>query len=47
MKMEEQLKGWSRKKKKALINGDIKLLHSLAECKNESNYLIYREQKKV
>ncbi|OGU72372.1 MAG: hypothetical protein A2V93_02125 [Ignavibacteria bacterium RBG_16_34_14] len=36
--VERQIKGWSRRKKKALINGDFDLLHSLAECKNESNY---------
>jgi putative endonuclease len=35
---ERQIKGWSRKKKEALINGDFELLHNLAECKNETNY---------
>ncbi len=37
-KLERQIKGWSRKKKEALINGDFELLHELAECKNPTNY---------
>jgi putative endonuclease len=36
--VERQIKGWTRKKKEALINGNFKLLHQLAECKNETNY---------
>lgn len=36
--VERQIKGWSRKKKEALINGDFTLLHELAECQNESHY---------
>jgi len=35
---EKQVKGWSRKKKEALINEDIELLRKLAACKNESHY---------
>jgi predicted GIY-YIG superfamily endonuclease len=35
---ERQIKGWSRKKKEALIKGDLDLLHNLAECKNVTNY---------
>lgn len=35
---EKQLKGWSRKKKEALINGEIDILHQLAECRNSSHY---------
>lgn len=35
---ERQIKGWNRKKKEALINGDFDLLHNLAECKNETSY---------
>jgi putative endonuclease len=34
---EKQIKGWSRKKKEALINGNWELLHGLAECKNDSH----------
>lgn len=36
---EKQVKGWSRKKKEALINNEWDLLPMLAECKNESHYL--------
>jgi len=35
---ERQIKGWSKRKKEALINGDFDLLHTLVECKNETNY---------
>lgn len=35
---EKQIKGWNRKKKEALINGNIDLLRKLAECKNESHF---------
>lgn len=37
-RVEHQIKKWSRAKKEALIKGDFKLLHKLAECKNESHY---------
>ena len=35
---EKQVKGWSRKKKEALIGGNFDLLPKLAECKNESHF---------
>ncbi|KAA3614982.1 MAG: GIY-YIG nuclease family protein [Calditrichaeota bacterium] len=35
---ERQIKGWSRAKKEALINGDIDLLCELSVCRNESHY---------
>ena len=35
---ERQIKGWGRRKKEALINGDFNLLHNLAECKNETSH---------
>jgi len=38
---EKQLKGWTRKKKEALINRDFDLLHELAKCRNESNSYNY------
>ena len=38
IRYERQIKGWSRKKKEALIRGDFELLHTLAECRNESHY---------
>ncbi len=34
---EKQLKGWSRKKKEAVINKEWEKLKELAECKNESS----------
>jgi len=36
--VERQIKKWSRKKKEALINGNFRLLHELAECKNETHF---------
>ncbi|HEY3250435.1 MAG TPA: GIY-YIG nuclease family protein [Ignavibacteria bacterium] len=41
IKKEQQIKGWTRKKKEALINGNIKLLNKLAVCQNETNYKNY------
>jgi putative endonuclease len=38
MKAEKQIKGWTRKKKEALVSGDFKLLHELAKCKNETSF---------
>ena len=38
IKWEKKLKGWTRKKKEALIEGRYELLSGLAECKNETNY---------
>ncbi len=35
---EKQVQGWSRKKKQALIAGDLNELHRLAECQNETHY---------
>lgn len=35
---EKQVKGWSRKKKEALINEQWDLLPGLSECKNESHH---------
>jgi putative endonuclease len=34
---EKQIQGWSRKKKQALMAGDMNQIHSLAECRNESH----------
>jgi len=36
MKREIQIKGWTRKKKEALINNNLKQLHILAKCNNET-----------
>jgi predicted GIY-YIG superfamily endonuclease len=35
---EKQVQGWSRKKKEALISGQLDDLHGLAECKNVTHY---------
>ncbi|MGZ3899807.1 MAG: GIY-YIG nuclease family protein [Bacteroidia bacterium] len=37
---EKRIKGWSTKKKEALINSDWDLLKRAAECKNETNYKV-------
>lgn len=38
---EKQIKGWSRAKKQAVINGEWSILPELAECKNWSSHQIY------
>ncbi len=38
---EKKIKGWSRSKKQALINGEWDILPELAECKNWSSHQIY------
>ncbi|PTX44452.1 putative endonuclease [Christiangramia gaetbulicola] len=35
---EKKLKGWSRSKKEALINGDFDRLKILSECRNATHY---------
>lgn len=35
---EKKIKGWTRAKKEALINGDFDMLQILAECRNASHY---------
>lgn len=35
---ERQIKRWKRVKKEALVKGNFKLLHKLAECNNETHY---------
>ena len=45
IEFEKQLKGWSRKKKIALINGDMNKLKQLAECKNETHFKNYNKKK--
>jgi putative endonuclease len=35
---EKQVQGWSRKKKEALINGELGKLHDLSECGNETHF---------
>jgi len=38
IRVERQIKKWSRKKKQALIDGNFELLHKLAECRNETHF---------
>lgn len=38
LRAEKQIKGWSRKKKEALINGDFDSLKKLSECKNTTSH---------
>ncbi|OOG79241.1 GIY-YIG nuclease family protein, partial [Algoriphagus sp. A40] len=42
---EKQIKGWSRKKKEAIIVDNWSLLKSLAECRNESSHKNYGSDK--
>ncbi len=35
---EKKLKGWTRAKKKALIDGDFDRLQILSECRNATHY---------
>ena len=35
---EKKIKGWTRAKKEALINGDFDMLQILAECRNATHY---------
>ena len=37
IRAEGQIKGWSRKKKEALIKGNFDLLHELAKCTNNTS----------
>ena len=36
---EKQIKGWSRKKKKALFQGDWNKIHELAKCRNSTSHV--------
>jgi putative endonuclease len=38
---EKQLKGWTKAKKLALISNDLKLLHELSSCKNNTSHRLY------
>ena len=41
---ERQIKGWSRKKKEALMNGDFDLLHELAQSKEMKERRLNRKE---
>lgn len=39
--VEKQIKGWSRKKKEALIAEEFNLLKELAKCRNQTSHEFY------
>ena len=41
---EKQVKGWSRKKKEAIINDNWDKLKTFAECKNETSHKNYKKE---
>ena len=45
-KREKQVQGWSRKKKDALIYGAQETLHDLAECQNDTHFIISKARLK-
>ena len=38
VRAERQIKGWTRKKKEALIKNDFRLMHERAVCKNTTHF---------
>ena len=40
---EKKIKGWTRKKKEALINGNRDILPSLSECRNSTSHKFYKK----
>ncbi|MEL7271579.1 MAG: GIY-YIG nuclease family protein, partial [Bacteroidota bacterium] len=40
---EKQIQGWSRKKKEALIKGQLDSLAKFSECANKTHYKHYKE----
>lgn len=38
IEVEKKIKGWSGKKKQALINGDWERIKKLSECRNDSHF---------
>jgi putative endonuclease len=44
IKAEKQIKGWTRKKKEALISNDVNKLKELAKCKNNTSSEKYKQQ---
>ena len=43
---EKQVKGWSRKKKEAIIKDNWDSLPKLAQCKNETSHVNFEKGKK-
>ncbi len=44
---EKKIKGWSRKKKEAIIKDNWEKLPALARCKNETSHVNYERDKKL
>ena len=44
---EKQIKGWSRKKKEALMAWDWDKIQELAKCRNETSHLFYRKKNDI
>ena len=44
IEFEKQVKGWSRKKKEALIERNFDKLHELATCKNLTSHIYYEKK---
>ena len=44
IRREKQIKGWSRKKKTALIEKNLNKLHEFSKCRNKTNYLNFEIQ---
>lgn len=42
---EKKIKGWTRAKKKALIDGDFDMLQMLSECRNATHYKYHPDNK--
>lgn len=40
---EKKIKGWSRKKKEALINENWDMLKKLSECRNSTSHKLYKK----
>ncbi len=40
---EKQIQGWGRKKKEALIKGNINKLHELSQCMNKTHFKFYKK----
>jgi putative endonuclease len=43
IEFEKQIKGWTRKKKEALIERNYEKLHELAKCKNLTSHVYYKK----
>ncbi len=41
--VEKQIKGWSRKKKEALFQGDWNKIHELTKCKNNTSHVHHKK----